>query len=177
VSAASKAKDEQPHHDHHHDDDTADVKVPDPRPLRGYAALLGTYSLGAAIAVVLLRDRRDQVRRLDLRTLILLVVATQHLSRLITKDAITSVLRSPFTEFVEATGEGEVNEEVVGEGMCHAIGELITCPFCIAQWVAAALLGGTIAVPNFTAALTTVCTLARTSDYLQLAYDHVKNNA
>jgi Protein of unknown function (DUF1360) len=173
MSPDSKGKVAQLHAGHDHSDEQA----PDPRPLRGYAVLLGTYSLGATLAIALLRDRRAQVRKLDFRTLLFLAIATQHLSRLIAKDSITSVLRSPFTRFVEATGEGEVNEEVIGEGLRHAIGELITCPFCISQWVAAGLVASTLAAPNFTAALTTVCTLARTNDYLQLAYDHVKNNA
>jgi hypothetical protein len=177
VSAAPKAKVATARRSGEHHDHSKPPTPTDPRPIRGYAVLLGTYGLGAAVAVALLRDRRDQVRRFDLRTLILMAVATEHLSRLIAKDSITSVLRSPFTRFVEATGEGEVNEEVVGEGTRHAIGELLTCPFCLAQWVAAALVAGTIAAPNFTTALTTVCTLARSSDYLQLAYDHVKNNA
>jgi hypothetical protein len=162
---------------HAHRDEEDDADAPDPRPLRGYAVLLGTYSLGATLAIALLRDRKSQVRRLDFRTLLFLAIATQHLSRLIAKDAITSVVRAPFTRFVEATGEGEVNEEVIGVGLRHAIGELITCPFCISQWVAAALLASTLAAPNFTSALTTVCTLSRTNDCLQLAYDHFKNNA
>lgn len=147
----------------------------DPRPLRGYAVLLGTYSLAGAGAVVLLRGRRERVRRLDLRTLVLTGLATEHLSRLIAKDSILAILRAPFTQFVEPTGEGEVNEEVAGDGLRQAVGELITCPFCLAQWIATALVAGAVAAPNFTAALTTVCALARTSDYLQLLYDHLKN--
>jgi hypothetical protein len=139
--------------------------------------LLATYGLAATAAVALLHDRRERVRRFDLRTLVLFAIATEHLSRLIAKDAITSVIRSPFTRFVEATGEGEVNEEVVGEGLRHAIGELVTCPFCLAQWVATALVAGQVAAPSFTTALATICALARTSDYLQLAYDHLKNHA
>ena len=105
-----------------------------------------------------------------------MALATQHLSRLIAKDSITSPLRAPFTQFVEATGEGEVNEKVIGKGLHHAIGELITCPFCLGQWVASALLAGMLAAPNFTTALTTVCSVARTSDYLQLGYDRLKNS-
>jgi hypothetical protein len=149
---------------------------PDPRPVAGYTALLGTYTFGSAVAVATLRGRRDSVRRLDLRTIVLLAIATEHLSRLIAKDSITAVVRRPFTRFVEATGEGEVNEEVVGAGLRHAVGEMLTCPFCLAQWVASALVAGTVAVPNFTAALTTVSAVARASDYLQLFYDRLKNN-
>ena len=145
----------------------------DPRPRGGYAVLLGTYGLGAFVAAASLRDRAE-FRRLDLRSLALLALATEHLSRLIAKDSIMSVVRAPFTRFVEATGEGEVREEVVGTGLRHAIGELLTCPYCLAQWIATGLVAGTFVAPNFTWSLTTVCALARTSDYLQLAYDRLK---
>jgi hypothetical protein len=52
--------------------------------------------------------------------------------------------------FKEAAGEGQVKEEVVGEGWRHAVGALITCPFCVAPWVATALVVGTIATPALT---------------------------
>jgi hypothetical protein len=149
----------------------------DPRPLSGYAALLGSYSVGALAAAWRLRDRRQAFARLDLRRLAVLALATQHLSRLITKDSITAPLRAPFTRFVEATGEGEVNEEVVGRGLRRAIGELLTCPYCIGQWVASALLAGMVAAPELTEGFAAACALARVSDYLQLAYDSLKPDA
>lgn len=146
----------------------------DPRPVGGYAALLGTYGLGTAVAVWHLRSRRQAVDRLDLRRLVILALATQHVSRLITKDSVTAPLRAPFTRFVEAAGEGEVNEEVARAGLAHAIGELLTCPYCIAQWVATALVAGVVAAPELTEGFAAVCALARVSDYLQLAYEHLK---
>ena len=97
-------------------------------------------------------------------------LATAHLSRLITKDSVTSVLRVPFARFEEPAGEGEVNEEVVGHGFRHALGELLTCPFCAAQWVATGLVAGRAAAPNLTAAVVSVSAVARLSDYLQLLY-------
>jgi hypothetical protein len=98
------------------------------------------------------------------------------LSRLITKDSITSPLRAPFTRFIGPAGDGEVNEEVIGTGLRHAIGELVTCPFCIGQWVASGLVAGLAAAPEATEAFATVCALARVSDYLQLAYDRLKSH-
>jgi hypothetical protein len=80
------------------------------------------------------------------------------------------VLRVPFARFEEPAGVGEVNEKVVGTGVRHAVGELLTCPFCAAQWVATALVAGRIAAPNLTAAVVTVSAVARLSDFLQLAY-------
>ena len=103
-------------------------------------------------------------------SLVLYALATEHLSRVITKDSVTSVLRAPFTRFKEPAGEGEVNEEVVGQGARHAIGELLTCPFCAAQWVATGLVAGSVAAPTLTTAVISVSAAARASDYLQLLY-------
>lgn len=142
----------------------------DPRPLRGYGALVATYgslSLGLAVA---LRKRGRSVRALTPMDLVLLGLATEHLSRLITKDSVTAVLRSPFTKFEEPAGAGEVNEEVIGTGLRHAAGELVTCPFCVAQWVATGLVAGQVAFPRVTTAAINICAAARVSDFLQLLY-------
>ena len=37
-------------------------------------------------------------------------------SRLLTKDSVTSPLRTPFSRFDEETGMGEVNESIRGQG-------------------------------------------------------------
>lgn len=148
----------------------SDSEKSDPRPLSGYAKLIAVYGIGTGALALALRKRRGQVRQLDLMDLALYGLATEHLSRLITKDSVTSVLRAPFTEFKEPAGEGEVNEEAVGHGIRHAVGELITCPFCAAQWVATALVAGRLAAPNLTKAVVAVSAIARLSDYLQLLY-------
>lgn len=142
----------------------------DPRPLSGYAALLSVYGGIVGVSAVALRTRRRAAGRMSPMDLLLMGLATAHLSRTITKDSVTSVLRLPFARYEEAAGEGEVNEEVVGSGFRHAVGELLTCPFCAAQWVATALVVGRMAAPNLTAAVVSVSAVARTSDFLQLLY-------
>jgi hypothetical protein len=141
-----------------------------PRPLGGYAKLIAVYGVAAGGLALALRKRAGGLRRLDVMDLALYGLATEHLSRLITKDSVTAVLRAPFTEFKEPAGEGEVNEEVVGHGTRHAVGELLTCPFCVAQWVATALVAGRIAAPDLTRAVVAISATARLSDYLQLLY-------
>ncbi len=149
----------------------------DPRPLKGYAKLLGLYG-GASVALaVLLRRRASRLDDLSLVDLLLYGLATEHLSRVITKDSVTAVIRSPFTRFEEAAGEGEVNETVVGHGTRHAVGELLTCPFCIAQWVATGLVAGSVAAPALTKAAVSVSAIARASDYLQLLYAYARHTA
>jgi hypothetical protein len=112
----------------------------DPRPLEGYAALLISYGVLTGALGFGLRRKGLRMKGLGPMDLLLYGLATEHLSRVITKDSITSVLRAPFTRFKEAAGEGEVNEDVVADGIGHALGELLTCPFCVAQWVATGLV-------------------------------------
>jgi hypothetical protein len=149
----------------------------DLRPLGGYARLLALCAGGSLGVVVLLRRRARRLPQLGPMDLVLYGLATEHLSRLITKDSVTAVLRAPFTEFEEAAGEGEVNEKAVGHGTRHAVGELLTCPFCAAQWVATALVAGSVAAPTLTRAVVSVSAMARLSDYLQLLYAYTRQRA
>lgn len=158
----------------------ADIKSrseEDPRPLKGYAQLLAVYGLGSAGLAIALRKRARGIRPLNLTTLLLYGLATEHISRVMTKDSVTGVLRVPFTEFKEGIGEGEVNEDVVAHGSAHAVGELMTCPFCVAQWVATVLVAGSIGAPALTTAVVSVSAAARVSDFLQLAYAFLRDKA
>jgi hypothetical protein len=142
----------------------------DPRPLEGHAGLLASYAVLAGAVTFGLRRKESRLRSLSPMDLVLFGLATEHLSRTITKDSVTAVLRAPFTRFKEPAGEGEVNEEVIGTGLRHAFGELITCPFCLAQWVATGLIAGSVAAPGLTTAVVSVSAAARVSDYLDLLY-------
>jgi hypothetical protein len=142
----------------------------DPRPLEGYASILASYVVLSGALTIGLRRKRFRLAALGPMDLILYGLATEHLSRLITKDSVTAVLRSPFTRFEEPAGEGEVNERVVGTGHRHAVGELLTCPFCAAQWVATGLVASSVAAPTLTTAVISISAAARFSDYLQLLY-------
>jgi hypothetical protein len=141
------------------------------RPLRGYAAAIATYAgvVGAGVAFGRWRGVRLP-ERLGAADLALAAVATHRLSRLISKDAVTSVVRAPFTRYEEPAGAGEVNEEVRGSGLRHTAGELVSCPFCLDQWVATAFIGGLVAAPRATRAIAAVFTTVALADVLQFAY-------
>jgi Protein of unknown function (DUF1360) len=147
----------------------------DTRPMGAYATLLGVYGAGALATTWALRGRRSRVRRPGPMELALLGLATQHLTRLISKDTVTAPLRAPFTRFEGPAGEGEVNERVVGRGARHVVGELLSCPFCLGQWVATGLVAANVALPAFGAATTTVLATAQLSDYLQLCYGALRH--
>jgi hypothetical protein len=147
----------------------------DPRPLKGHAGLLVSYAALSGVLTVVLRRKGLRTKAWGPMDLVLYGLATEHLSRVITKDSVTSILRTPFARFKEPAGEGEVNEEVIGEGARHAIGELLTCPFCMAQWVATGLIAGGAIAPGLTTAVVSVSAAARASDYLDLLYGILRN--
>lgn len=141
------------------------------RPLRAYALIAGTYSSAAALGVLALRARRGELpERLSLRDVLMIGIATHKLSRLITKDKVTSFVRAPFTRFQESSGHGEVEEQACGHGLRLAVGELLVCPYCIAQWVATAFTFGLVGAPRVTRLLGSILVAHTVSDFLQVAY-------
>jgi hypothetical protein len=141
------------------------------RPLGGYLILLGAYGTGTAAlataAHVLDRKLPTAIKPWDL---LQLTVATHKLARLIAKDPITSPLRSPFTTYEGTSAPAELHEEVRGHGLQHSIGELITCPMCLGQWVATALMFGWVVSPAATRLLTATLTAVAGADFLQYTY-------
>ncbi len=150
------------------------------RPLGGYVAAMGSFgALAAAISAAVKVTGKELPERPSLGDVALVSVATHKLSRLISKDSVTSPLRAPFTRYTSPTGSAEVGEEVRDEGspMRHSIGELISCPFCLAVWVATGLTGGLVLAPRTTRLAATALTAVAVSDFLQLAYSITKEAA
>jgi hypothetical protein len=141
------------------------------RPLGSFLALMGTYGAATGAGALLVRRRHGHLPdALAPADLALLAVATHKLARLIAKDPVTSPLRAPFTRFEGRSGEAEVAESVEGSGLRKAVGELVTCPFCMGQWVATTLAYGFILAPKPTRWACGVLTALTASDFLQLAY-------
>src|SRR5215212_362205 len=97
----------------------------DPRPLREYGILVSVFHLiFASFLFVVKGSGRPLPSRIAPLDLLLFGVATHKLSRLVSKESVTGVIRAPFTEFERATGGAEVNERPVGQGLRRAVGEL-----------------------------------------------------
>jgi hypothetical protein len=147
------------------------------RPLAGYLTAMTAF---AGLAASLVAAGRLTGRRVPDRPaaadVVLVSIATHKLSRLLAKDAVASPLRAPFARYREPAGAAELNEDVRGEGSSvrHGIGELITCPFCLAVWVATGLTGGLVLAPRLTRLAAAALTATAVSDFLQLAYDAAK---
>ena len=147
----------------------AAYRVGNERPLGGYLALLSTYAGAVGVGGVA-AHRRGLPESVSWSDVALISVATHKLSRILAKDPVTSPFRAPFTRFQGPAGEGEINEEVRATGGQHAVGELLTCPFCLGQWVATAFVFGLVLSPRATRLAATVFTALTASDFLQLAY-------
>jgi hypothetical protein len=150
------------------------------RPLDGYVVTMGAFgALAGTLAVTAKLTGRSVPERPSTADVVLISVATHKLSRLIAKDAITSPLRAPFTRYAEPSGSGEINEEVRDQGstLRHSIGELVSCPFCLAVWVATGLTSGLVFAPRLTRLAATVFTATAASDFLQMAYSLAKEAA
>jgi hypothetical protein len=141
----------------------------------GLTAAFGA-TLGGAL-VALRAAGRELPESLSPGDLALAGIATHKVSRLLAKDKVTSFIRAPFTRYQESAGHGELEEAPRGSGAQHAIGELLVCPYCLAQWVAAGFAVGLVAAPRTTRLVAGIYAAETLSDFLQLAYKAAEERA
>jgi len=97
------------------------------RPLTAYIVLVALFNaVFAGFLFLVRRTGRELPARTAPSDLALLAVGTYKISRLLTKDWVTSFYRAPFATYKGAASGPEVNEEPRGQGMRLAIGELFT---------------------------------------------------
>ena len=150
------------------------------RPLDGYVVAMGAFGvLAAGLAAAAKITGRRPPDRPSAADVLLISIATHKLSRLLAKDAVASPLRAPLARYSGPAGAAELNEDVRDEGSSvrHGLGELITCPFCLAVWVSTGLVGGLVLAPRLTRLAATALTATAVSDFLQMAYDRAKKAA
>ena len=149
----------------------------EPRPLGADLGAMGVYlSLVTAGAAAVRASGRELPDRIPLGDAVLLTLATFRLARRIAKDPVTAPVRAPFTTFQGPSGHAEVAEEVREHGgVKHAVGELLTCPFCLAQWVGTGFVFGYATAPRATRLAALTMTTVAGSDVLQFVYDAIQN--
>ena len=142
------------------------------RPLGGYVRLMGVYGgMCAALALAARATGATLPERFAAADLALISVATHRLSRMVSKDPVTSPLRSPFTRYQQTGGPSELAEQARGDSpVRHSVGELLTCPFCTAQWIATGFVAGLVLAPRPTRAVASVFATVAASDFLQFAH-------
>jgi hypothetical protein len=147
------------------------------RPLGGDLGAMGVYlGLVSTAAAAVRASGRELPERIPVGDALLLTVATFRLARRIAKDPVTAPVRAPFVRFEGPSGHAEVAEEVREHGgVKHAVGELVTCPFCLAQWVGTGFVFGYVAAPKATRLAALTMTMVAGSDVLQFVYDAIQN--
>ena len=145
--------------------------------LAGFTGSLATYAVVLAGATAAARASRSAPERYAVSDLLIGGLATHKFSRLLSRGAVTSPVRAPFTEFGEAAGASEHLEQARGEhGIRHTIGELLTCPFCLGVWVGTAYVAGLALAPRTTRAWAATFAVTGVSDFLQHAYARVRQD-
>lgn len=145
--------------------------------LAEFAGMLAFYLTAIAVLTGVAVERKAFPRRFGLLDLALLGVATHKLSRLIAKDRITGILRAPFVSYIKSAGAGEVEEEPRGHGIQRGIGTLISCPYCMGPWCAAALGFGFLFAPRVARFFAGIFASVAISDFLHRAYAATKDES
>src|SRR4051812_39135741 len=130
----------------------------------------------AAVAALLTKSSTPAPERYALTDLLVGGLATQKFTRLISKDGVTTPLRAPFTVYEGEAGSAEVNERPRDEHPQHTVGELLTCPFCLAPWVASAYVAGLMLAPRAARAWAATFSVVATSDLLQQVYARARTD-
>jgi Protein of unknown function (DUF1360) len=148
-----------------------DGHADDERPLGAYAALTAAFAVTGAGAVSAARARDVRVQeRIGAWEIVTAGVATQRVSRHLTRSKSTSFVRAPFTRHRRGTGGGEVDEVARDSGLRRAVGELLTCPYCLGTWISAAFVAGLVVAPRATRLVAALFTVESLADFLQLVY-------
>lgn len=99
-----------------------------------YGTLLAVFCTGVVTMLSTARRGAGAARaRIPWRDVLLLGVATHKMARIVATDRVTRPLRAPFT-----TSDG--SRRPTGGAFRHSAGELITCPYCLAPWIASGML-------------------------------------
>lgn len=139
-----------------------------------YGSLMTTFGTGV---VLLLAAARSPVTRyagdrpssrVPWKDLLLLGLATQKITRIVAKDRVAEPLRAPFTS-------DEHGEKARENALRHSLGELITCQYCLAPWVAAGLLGVYLYRPATARLVASLFSIVAVSDSSNRSYSRLAN--
>ena len=142
-------------------DSTEETQLEEERPLPEYAGLVGAFWLIFATFMATNRDRLPE--KVPIGDFARITLSTYKLSRLITKDEVSTFLRAPVTE-------DEAGQEPKKEGVARAIGELVTCPYCIGLWIASGLSYAQVMFPRETRFATSIFSAHALTDFLHAGF-------
>lgn len=111
------------------------------------------------------------VRDVSFINMFFLAIAAHKISWLLTKDAVFTFVRAPFSKFSGFVGPGATTSESPrGEGMRYVIGELLTCSWCINMWAATILVLSYFLFPKVTIAVAMLFAILMLADVVTILY-------
>jgi len=141
--------------------------VADERPLPEYAAL--TAAFGAVLGGFLVLARRRLPDRIAFGDMARVGLASYKIGRLVAKDDVTSWVRAPVTRDAETS-------EPMPQGVERALGELVTCPYCVGVWAASGLSYALVLYPRQTRLATTIFGAQAVADFLNAAFVRLREH-
>lgn len=131
------------------------------RPLGEYALLSTTFAL--LLAGFLAAYGRRIPHRIPFVDVARIGMASYKIGRLIAKEEISTFVRAPVTEDPEA-------QEPKPTGAERALGELLTCPYCIEVWAASCLSYAYVLFPRETRFATSIFSAQAIADFLNAGF-------
>jgi hypothetical protein len=138
------------------------------RPLLAYTALTGLFAAG--LATFLTSKRGRDLRPMPASDVLLMGAGVHKIAHIAAKDSVTSPFRAPFVTYVDVAPGGDLRERSRGRGLRRAVGDLVTCPYCLGPWVASGLLALYAVRPAAARFVGGAFALVTVSDFLNKAY-------
>lgn len=138
-----------------------------------YLGLMSCFAGGLILYGAARRRSHESDRPLSWSDLLLLGVATHKISRIIANDRVTLPFRAPFTRAEHALERGEPSHPVL-QGVRQSIGELVTCPYCLAPWVSLTLHVTHWRFPQVSRSVGSIFAVASLSDFINRAYGRME---
>jgi hypothetical protein len=136
-------------------------------PLPQYATLTTVFA--GVLGGFLLLARRRLPERVGWGDVARIGLASYKVGRLVAKDEVTKFVRAPVTRNEEAS-------EPEPQGWPRALGELVTCPYCVGLWIAAGFSYGLVLFPRETRFVTALFGAQAIADFLNAGYVKTRDN-
>lgn len=147
-------------------------------PIGAYGTLVGAFSAIFGLFLLILRlTGRELPERVKLADLTLLGVAAHKSSYIVSNSSVMSFVRAPVTELQEVKSPTNLDERPRGEGVQKAVGDLLTCHFCLGMWVAAFFSYGLVLFPRATRFVASIFSIVAISDFTHQTYKRTMNRA
>ena len=148
----------------------------EPRPLRGYLRALGLFATYVTALIALVVRKGGLPSELGVRDTLLASIGTFRAARLLTEANVTSPIRASFTRYDGPGAPGEVREQVQEPegGPRHALGEFVSCPYCLGMWVATGCGVGLVLAPRTTRFAASILAIDAGSDAMQKLYSDLQ---